>query len=214
MSLVKRGGVDFNIKKRESFHIPEKVWREKVTLGQKLEINLTTMGSPIIKSESVVIGIHDARLFSRMHLHMDGGHKVKGSCNVNIKEPGKEAFGHMDYVSKNFRCFKDHNTRYGSKCGKCKLPGSKECWTWAKWFEGKDNQEEFLKKYLEDGFVTVEVFIEISLNGENLEDKRIKRKEDFVRDMSNFCSDKSSCDFLVVVEGEEIPCHKIILCSR
>ena len=217
MSLVKSRGVDFSIKKRESFNIPEKVWREKVTLGQQLKINLTTMDSPIIKSESLAIISIGDRIFSRMHLHMDGGHKVEGSCEVNIKKPGKDAFGHMDCDSKNFKCFEDFYKVYGRKCGYLPISGSKECWTSGQWLEGKDRpyiQEEFLKKYLEDGFVTVEVLIKINVNGENLEDKRMKRKEAFVRDISNFCSDKSSCDFLVVVEGEEIPCHKIILCSR
>ena len=50
--------------------------------------------------------------------------------------------------------------------------------------------------------------------GETVEDKERKRKEAVVSDINKFCSDDSSMDFLLICEGEEIPCHRLILCSR
>ena len=75
-------------------------------------------------------------------------------------------------------------------------------------------EEEFLKDHLENGYLTVEVCSEICVNGEKVEDKELKRKEAVIKDINRFCSDESSSDFLVICQGEEIPCHRIILCSR
>ena len=75
-------------------------------------------------------------------------------------------------------------------------------------------EEEFLKDHLENGYLTVEVCSEIRVNGEHVEDKDLKREEAFVTDINTFCSDESSPDFLIISKGEEIPCNRIMLCSR
>ena len=204
----------FNTKKREIFKIPEKVWRKKVVPEEKLEIKLANMESEVIKNPILEICIFDEKLNGR--IYFDSKEKVEGSGRVIIKKPGMKGMGDQGYDSKGF------GKLFNCSCSEFRFYhfyqcSTASCSTVSQYLEDDGklyNQEEFLKNYLENGFVTVEVISEIGVNKEHVEDKKSQGKESVVRDINNFCKDKSSSDFLVISEGEEIPCHRIILCSR
>ena len=198
--------VAFNIRKRQSFKISEDVWREKfdTTGGLQLEQTITETG--LIEKKSLFFGICDETkmLFGGISFDMEDKIKVEGSGRVIIKKHGKKGISDEGYNVQEFIKLRK------SSCSELR-------WLLKEYIQDEGihyNQEDFLKNYLENGFVTVEVISEISVNGENMEDKKMKEKEAVVRDINNFCKGESFSDILVICEGEEIPCHRIILCSR
>ena len=201
----------FSIRKGDSFKIPEEIWREKVTSKEGLQIELATMDTEVIKKKTLRLGVVENRLSGGIYFDMKDITKMEGSGKVIIKKPGEKGFGDEGYNIKHFSKLRKSSHR-------------ELCLAITNYLQHKGiiyNQEVFLKNHLENGLVTVKVISEISVNGENIEDKKMKRKdkkmkrnEAVVRDINNFCKDKSSSDFLVISEGEEIPCHRIILCSR
>ena len=169
-----------------------------------MKIKLVSKEDAVIKEKVLLIKLYKKILVAGINYDMEGDNLVEGSGMVSVKKPGIAAFGDMRYNDQNLSKLKKRNI-YGR-------------WWSKNWLEDSSyKEEEFLKNHLKNGYVTVEVCTlcsEISVNGENVEDKELKRKEAVVSDINKFCSDESSSNFLIICEGEEIPCHRIILCSR
>ena len=71
----------------------------------------------------------------------------------------------------------------------------------------------FLKQYLEDGFVTVEVLSRMSMNGDQVDEER-SRKVKMVEDVEKVMMKEETSNFLVVCEDKQFQCHKTILSAR
>ena len=147
-----------NIKKRETVKISEKDWKENVTLENSLEIEIISKEATSIKRKTVFIHLEDQKLASSLYFDMEDVNHVKGSGQVDVKMPWITA-------SSDITCYNNKDYKLTLTEGKYGI---------ANWIEEDEkvyNQEEFLKKNLEDGYVTLEVFSEISVNGETVEDK-------------------------------------------
>ena len=194
--------IGVHIRKREIIKISEKDWRENVTSDKGISIKMVSKDGPVIKEKFLIIEVKKTGLLAGIYYSMEGMNHVEGSGMVGIKKPGNKADGDMSYNNANFINL-DKGVRHG-------------LWCHSNWLTLKSTYkvEEFLRNHMENGYVTVEVNSEISVNGEVVEDKKMKMKEALVSDINKFCSDESSSDFVVICEGKEIPCHKIILCSR
>ena len=83
---------------------------------------------------------------------------------IRITLPGHESSIDMNYTTRKFT----KRTEKRGTVGSCQAG---KCWYLTVELEDEGTlykQEEFLKNYLEDGFVTVEVFIEISVTQSGL----------------------------------------------
>ena len=81
------------------------------------------------------------------------------------------------------------------------------------WLSKSYEVEGFLKQYLEDGFVTIEVFSKMSMNGGQVDEERT-RKVKVVEDIGKVMEKEETSDFLVVCEDKQFKCHKTILSAR
>ena len=190
------------IRKKESVKISETDWMENMNSKGCLTINMVSKEDSVIEAKTLTIDIqYDKNLAAALSIMVKGENIVEGSALVGIVKPIMNGFNDMSY-----------NNASLCKLLNGRIAGIISCTN--KLESSPYKQEEFFKNHLENGYVTVEVISEICVNREKVEDKELKRKEAVIKDINRFCSDKSSSDFLVICQGEEIPCHRIILCSR
>ena len=77
----------------------------------------------------------------------------------------------------------------------------------------KYETEKFLKEFLKDGFLTVELNTKLYLKN-NLVGGSSNRKANLASDIKNLFGKKETSDFLVICKEKSFPCHKAILSAR
>ena len=200
----------FISRKKESYKISKDIWRSTKGKGgmaqfeletdtkvvKKMELSITPPGAGDIPYLVISTGIKLANGVDN--------NDFEGSVIVSFKKPGAKLYSDPQIV-----CDPDQDI----EDMELKENGVWSSYQFYKYDEYKYELESFLKDFLEDGFVTIEVNTETSLKGE-LIDERNDRKVNLAYDINKLPREKETCDFLVICEDQMFPCHKAILSAR
>ena len=191
--------------KKESFKISEDIWRSNI--GENITRFEVEKDTEVMKRKklaiSVVKGQTDLLSIGTIISLAEGidDTKFEGAVTICFKKPGAKPLLNplIAGVPDEVEYVKLKQVKEGM-WGNCQI-------------FSEYKTDKFLKEYLEDGFVRVEVNTKLSLK-KNLVDGRITRKGNLDSDIKNLSGKKETCDFLVICKDKRFPCHKAILSAR
>ena len=188
----------YMVREKESYKIPEAVWRKHLEQEGDQEIEYEVEAGGIVKRKmlSIYVDPEDGTLSGEVVYYLD----VDSVDNVEVK---------------GLVCMRKSGESRGLlNNGHVELTESGVLVQFGASLEDElYNQENFIKQNLEDGHLIYQIEIEICVKKEKF--KVEKRKVNLMEDMKTiFDRETSQTDFTLVCEGQELPCHKALLKAR
>ena len=193
---------------RNSYYIKEDIWRSNMSgVGQVMALEVEMDNKLGVKKKTMLCFrvLSDGRLCGGVVIELAEGvnfDDVEYAANLSLKKSGLESYASPLMMEEpDVKITNRTRSENRNEFFTCNM------------LSEKYEVEGFLKHYLEDSFIIVEVVSEMSMNGGQV-DKERNRKVKVVEEIEKVWMNGETSDFLVVCNDAEFQCHKTILSAR